>query len=399
MRSKLYTIIAFCSMSYSMLISFPSLSQLYEAQGQAVIQNGNTESARTKAMENALKKALLVAGASVSSVQQVVNGLLMQDEISIRASGSVNAIELMDEIHANNIITVTIRADIFPQEKQCFSADFRKSILLTKSYVKHRQQANIGKIYTINSSTIETLANKIRKNSRYVDVKSLLKQQTQFSRFNKSLYIEKVRQLTMSLAQKSDSQYVLYSEIEDLSLTQEATNNWQFWQYDYFDRAFTITFYLFNGVNGEPIFQKTYRNYAPWTFNKREQVKAHSTVFWQSEYGKMIDKTLAQVVKDIDESVMCEPTRAKIVQVNGNTITLNLGKVHGVKVGDEFSLLHNKNFKSDAGTTYAGFNVSSYKVKIIKVSQQSATAQTTNNGSLDNGLLGNIQINDLAVRY
>ncbi|MDX2371030.1 MAG: FlgT C-terminal domain-containing protein [Colwellia sp.] len=38
--------------------------------------------------------------------------------------------------------------------------------------------------------------------------------------------------------------------------------------------------------------------------------------------------------------------------------------------------------------------MSPFKVKVTKVTKQSATAIT-----LDNGLLGNIQINDLAVRY
>jgi hypothetical protein len=394
MNSKLHTILTTGIFSSLLLLSSPSKSQLYEAQGQALIQNNNTEQARTQAMENALKKALLVAGASVSSVQQVVNGLLTQDEISIRASGNVNAIELIDEIYADNTITVTIRADIFPQESQCFSADFRKSLLLTKSYLKHRQQANIGEIYAIDSAPIEKLSSLIKKNSHYVDIKSSTKHTTAFSRYNKSIQIEQIKQLSMTLADNTDSHYVLYSEIDDVSFNGEATNKWQFWQRHVFDRNFAISIYLYNGSNGEAIFQKTYQNFAPWEFNKREQVDINSHNFWQSKYGKMVTTTLDSVVKDIDENIMCETTRAKIVQVNNNTIKFNLGSMHGVKVGDEFTLLHKNNFISDAGTTYAGYNVSAYKVKVIQVSKQSATAKTP-----DDGLLGNIQINDYAVRY
>ena len=58
-------------------------AQWYEAQGKSVIMQGDNERAKTLAMENALKKALLVAGASVSSVQKTVNGLLTQNEINI----------------------------------------------------------------------------------------------------------------------------------------------------------------------------------------------------------------------------------------------------------------------------------------------------------------------------
>jgi len=59
-----------------------------------------------------------------------------------------------------------------------------------------------------------------------------------------------------------------------------------------------------------------------------------------------------------------------------------------------FSLLHLGNIMTDSGKTYAGFNVSPYTVKVTQVSQQSAQAIT-----IDGQLLGNIQLDDLAVRY
>jgi len=389
------TCIKYLSLTTSLLlVSTSSFSQLYETQGQAIVENNNTDVARTKAMEDALQKALLVAGASVSSVQQVVNGLLTQDEISVRASGSVNAIELIDEMHAGDLITVTIRADIFPQEKQCFSADFRKTLLLTRSKLLQREQASIGNIYALDQSAINVLAHKLKSKSRYINAKLFNKTQTQFSRLNQSTNLEGIKKLSTSLADITNSHYILYSEILDVSFTRAATNNWQFWQSDIFNRQFTIAVYLYNGTNGELTFEKQYKNTAPWQFNKREKVDVNSQVFWQSDYGQMVDRTLNSVVNDIDENIICEPTQGRIVKVAGNEITFNLGKKHGVKIGDEFTLLHKNNFTSDAGIYYPSYKVSSYSVKVINLSMQSATAITT-----DSGLLGNIQINDLAVRY
>lgn len=394
MRLWFSTYITLCFSIGMAMTSFSTIAQLYESQGQATIENGNIETARQHAMENALKKALLVAGASVSSLQQVVNGLMTQDEISIRASGSVNAIELIDEVHSSNIITVTIRADIFPQEKQCFSADFRKTLLMTSSKILHREQANIGSIYGLDKSSISLLSNKFKANSRYIDAKLFNKSVSQFSRLNQSMNFEAIKQLSVSLAHRTDSHYILYSEIIDVSFSNQATNNWQFWQSDIFNRNFAMILYLYDGTSGELILEKQYSNTAAWTFDKRTTVDVNSQVFWQSEYGRMIDNTLNTLVKDTDENIMCEPTQAKIVQVSGNKITFNLGKRHGVKVGDEFTLLHKSNFTSEFGITYSGFVVSSYKVKVTSTSMQSAVATTS-----DSGLLGNIQINDLAVRY
>jgi hypothetical protein len=373
---------------------FSASAQWYEAQGHAVIVQGNNKAARTLAMENALKKALLVAGASVSSVQQVVNGLLTQDELNIRASGTVSSFELIDEIYTDNTVTVNIRADIFSQDKQCFSSDYRKSLLITRSHLMQREQANIGEIYQLDSAVMQQLAKKINKEGLYLDTKLALSNKTDFSLLNNSLQAEKIKNLSMSLASMTDTQYVLYSEINDISFEQEATNSWQFWQEDNFNRQFSMTLYIYDGNNGELIFDKQYQHSANWPFGKREKIDVSSRIFWRSQYGVTVNQTLNDMITDIDENMMCQPTRGKIVYLTGNTITINLGKRHGVKVGDEFSLLHSKNLITDSGKSYAGFNVSPYTVKVTQVSQQSATAIVS-----DKHLLGNIQIEDLAVRY
>ncbi|MCP4989513.1 MAG: hypothetical protein GY928_26710 [Colwellia sp.] len=378
----------------SLLCSFSASSQWYETQGHARIDETSVELARTKAMENALKKALLVSGASVSSVQQVVNGLLTQDQISIRASGSVNSIELVDEIHNNNLITVTIRADIFPQEKKCFAVNFKKSLLVTRSHLLHREQANIGEIYSIDKAVMSKLSKKLNKKSAFTRTSNILNNITEFSRLNNSLASDEIAQLTQSLSEKTDSQYIMFSEISNISFDKEATNSWLFWQQGVYPRNFAITLHLYNGLNGELVWRENYQNTAPWTFSKRIKVDVNGNIFWRSEYGQMIDNIIEQAVKDIDENIMCEPSRGKIIQVNGNQVTINLGRDHGLKIGDEFTLLHLTQFTNNSGKSYAGFNVSPHKVKITKLTRQTAVATTP-----DAHLFGNIQIDDLAVRY
>ncbi len=376
------------------LYSNTSAAQWYESQGVATIKNDDSKSAKNRAMQNALKKALLVAGASVSSVQQVVNGLLTQDEISIRASGSVNSFELISENYTDDLVTVKIRADIFPQEKKCFAADYKKSMLLTRSNLLHREQANIGNIYQLDKTIVNQLANKIKKNGIYLDTKLALNTKTEFSRLNQSLAMEQLKNLSMSLASMTNSQYILFSEIQDISMANDEDNSWQFWQDDVYQRQFNIAVYIHDGTTGERVLDKQYQSSAPWQFNKRQQIDVSSQNFWQSEYGMRISQTLEDMVTDIDENMMCQPTQGRIVNVVGNNITFNLGKRHGVQVGDEFSLLHFQNFISDDKKSYPGFNVSPYKVTVNEVSNDSARATTTEQHIIDN-----IQINDLAVRY
>jgi len=53
------------------IYSGSTFGQWYESQGVATIKHNDSKAAKNQAVQNALKKALLVAGASVSSVRHV----------------------------------------------------------------------------------------------------------------------------------------------------------------------------------------------------------------------------------------------------------------------------------------------------------------------------------------
>lgn len=382
----------FCLLN--IVLSFAACAEWYETSGQAYIHNKDKKLARNKAIENALKKTLLVAGASVSSVQQVVNGLLTKDELNIRATGILNSFELISENHTDDMIEVTIRADIFPQQKQCFSEDYRKTLLLTKSHLLHREQANIGSIYAIDTEFVTNLGKQLKDDSRYLQTKINSKNTTTFNRLNNSNQYQQIKSLVKSLADNSDSQFVLFSEINDVSLDVDTASAWKFWQSDKVDRHFNITTYLYDGINGELVLEKSYQATAPWQFDQRETVKPSQQKFWQSLYGKKITTLLQELALDIDEKLMCQPTQGKIVNIDDNKLLINLGKRHGVQVNDKFAILANATFSLANGKSYAGFNVSPYQLQVVKLSRDSAVLTPVNNEQL-----GNIQINDIAVRY
>ena len=379
---------------FILFLSNTAYAQWFETLGQAYINNNDNKAARNKAIENALKKTLLIAGASVSSVQQVVNGLLTKDELNIRATGIVNSFEIVSENYTDDIVEVTIRADIFPQEKQCYAADYRKSLLLTRSHLLHREQANIGQIYPIDRQLTSHLAAQLKTDSRYLTPKINIKNSTEFTRLHQSFDEDKIKQLSMSLARKSDSQFILYSEITDVSFENTREKNWQFWREKRKNRHFNLNIYIYDGMNGERVFEKSYSSTTTWPFDDRKIVSPDNQTFWQSKYGIKINQLLKDISLDIDETLMCQPTQGKIVAIEGNKLYINLGKRHGVSVGDEFSLLANTHFTLANGTVYSGFNVSPYKVKVINSNRDNATLISSNDEQL-----GNIQINDLVVRY
>ena len=106
-----------------------------------------------EATEEAIKQALLFAGASVRSVQQMTNGLLLDDHLEIRATGEVNTIQLVDEVYEDGIVTVTIRADIFAQQAQCSAADYTKKLSTTYFPIRFQAQASDGQIHELGKVT------------------------------------------------------------------------------------------------------------------------------------------------------------------------------------------------------------------------------------------------------
>ena len=390
---RLNTSLIFILLIVALIYSDRTHSQWYDSQGTALIEEGNIKLARTRAIENALQTSFLVAGASVSSVQQVVNGLLTQDEVSIRASGVVNSVEIIDEIITDESIVVNIRADIFSHDSQCPAASSKKSILLTKPNLLHREQANIGRIFDIDDATGDLFYHSLKDSSTYTYVKRATQQKTDFSRLNNSYQIEKVKDLSMSLASHTDTQFIMFIEINDISFAHEPNNKWSFWELNEFDRNFNFSVYIYDGLNGEQIFEQQYKGTAPWEFKKRESVDVNGLAFRQSKYGTEINKAISKLINDIDEQLMCDQSKGTIVALNNNIATINIGKAHGLKIGDELTLLHSNNITADNGKTYAGFNISPFKIKIVQVSEQSAQ------GMSENGeVLGSIRINDIVVR-
>ena len=121
-----------------------SHAQWIEATGTAQIRHGNKSEAKNKAVQNAIKDALMFSGASVSSIQKVTDGLLTQDDLMVSSQGSIQQLELVDELYQQGMVSVTIRADIIAEEKQCFSSDFQKSVAITQFRLINREQAKVG---------------------------------------------------------------------------------------------------------------------------------------------------------------------------------------------------------------------------------------------------------------
>jgi hypothetical protein len=299
----------------------------YEATGQAVIEQGDIDSARQAAIEDALKRAALFAGASLQSTQQLINGILQQEQLGVVSNAQVSKLQLLSENRNNNILTITLRADITPQITSCSGNPYRKPVLLSRIQLQARTDAIYGDLFTLGEHSTIQLERHLRDYSPTAMVSSLPQEMPL-----QYLVYPATEQLF-----SQGYQYVISASINDMSL---GTKTSHFWQKDLKERHFAINVTLFDLFEQNIVYQQEYRTSANWPYKSHGTPASHSQAFWQMPYGSKIDKLLQIIAADMQQQLQCKPLLSAIKQVRQNEVMLDLGKLHGLQVGDQLQLFH-----------------------------------------------------------
>ncbi|MGS2720379.1 flagellar assembly protein T N-terminal domain-containing protein [Paraglaciecola aestuariivivens] len=363
-----------------------SLAVWFEATGQAVVQRGEKDAARQLATQEAIKQALLFAGASVSSVQSLANGLLQDDRFEIRSAGEVNAIELIDEMYHDDVITVSIRADIFPQEAQCMASDYKKFITTTYYPLYNRQHAAAGNLYDFGKVLAEKIQSESQQYANYAHIHRI-----------EPFYLQTLDSerhgIVVELAKQSNAQYVLFGEIENFAVEPLPPSALAFWQDPQMQRNLTLSLALYNGQTGEQVFKDKQSITAPWDFDLHTDLDSSSRQLWTSTFGQATQEMIQTLVQSIDESVSCLPAYGRVLTVNNDELTINIGSQSGVKVNDQLILFQLNQFFDDKNQSHRQFHLHPEKVVVKRVYTDSAVVSSVS------GLpLANIQPNDFVAR-
>jgi hypothetical protein len=369
-----------------LVLSSASSAAWFSATGQAVVINNDKEKARQQATQEAIRQALLFAGASVTSVQKIANGLLLNDQLEVRATGEVSAVELIDEVYKNGVVTVSIRADIFAQDSKCPSADYTKLIATTYFPIRYEGQAANGQIHQLGkevSMKFQGLMNRMTPKLNISHIEPYI--------FD--WHLADFPTQARSLAQQANAQYVLTMTLDDISVEKQRGSALTFYKGDEYVRAFDFTVALINGATGQRMFEQTYRSQAPWNFDPHEAVDVGSQRFWQSLYGQNIVQQIQTSVADMEEQALCEPTMGRILAVANNQAQINLGRNHQVQAGDTLTLFNVKNISDNFGQEYRQFVLHPTAMVVKQVFASTATI-----AAADNSYIGNIQPNDYVAR-
>lgn len=368
---------------------FNAHAEWFESTGYAVIDDGDIAKARYAAIKDAVRQALIFSGASVSSVQTIADGVLSQDQVKIKSHGEVQQINLIEEKHESGQFSVTLHLDIFATHSQCKQSKFNKQIAITRSQLTQPQQARMGQIYEIAEAASRRFYETLNSHDMAVQPVPYLSSKINVKPFFSQRFDYKDG-IIEEIATRSNSQFVLFSQITDIADGEKQNNSYAFWQDDSFRRSFKMDFALFDALTMEPLWQQNYASEGVWPFKKTELVDVNSNNFWRSDYGDKIQEVFNKVSYDIATAVSCLPTKGKILHIDGSRLVINLGATHGLKEGQMLAISHRSDFSDNIGKRYSfGINTIN-QLRIVQVNQQSAIAE-----NIDKRPLSNIQLNDI----
>jgi hypothetical protein len=375
-----------CVMLCLMQITQQAHSAWFSATGQAVVINGDKNSARKEATEEAIKQALLFAGASVRSVQQMTNGLLMNDHLEIRSTGEVNTIKLIDEVYRDGIVSVSIRADIFAQEASCSAADYTKKLSSTYFPIRFAAQASDGQVQALGKVSALKFKDMLSKLTSSMTVSHIEPYVFEWHKAN-------VSEQAQSLANKSNTQYVITIIIDDISVQRFEASAFNPFKSGSSVRSFNFTLSLINGATGQALYSQQYESVTPWEYDFTHTVDVASQGFWRSQYGQNVQRLLQKSITDLEEFAICQPTMGRVLAVANNQLQINLGRAHQVQAGDQLTLFNVRQITDTFGQQYRQFELHPTKLVVRDVFSDTATVE-----AVDRSLLGGVQPNDYVSR-
>lgn len=374
----------------SLLLINEAFAAWYETEGSAKIQNGDVVQARTKAIEEALRQAMLESGAFVSTNQNMTNGILDDDELTIASNNNFNQYTLVSEKREKGYLTVKIRLYIDSDPKQCIGMNYKKNILpVLFTYANNQHQETqtglngFNKSLTLKFQQFLSSTNELNVIPYYNQ--NLGIDLANHSHRNSNHMMQSIDQLAIN----KDAQYIVFGVIRDINL-HPSTLNWFSKAMGNKEREFSLEIFVYDTITKEILFSNNYKTKAQWDIDENN-TNTDSEYFWQSEYGENILEKLTSAAKSVSHTLVCKKPVGRILKVENNSqYHINLGKINNIKQGNRFLIEHSNNFNDKNGIRRFQKNQAKTPMVVTDVYNNTAILKPITQSN------GNVQINDHA---
>lgn len=345
------------SMLFMAFVATKSYAAWYEVTGTATIVSSE-EVARLHALEDALYKAVNFAGADIGSISHLMPLLETDRKEYLFNNHEVRYISVENRKVRGNVMKVTARINIYPSARACHKDQYKKTFLVGNIDIASPQQAVMGQIYTIGDDFADVLDRQIAQQSH------------SFVSVGTTDYDINHRNPTriQMIAQDTGSHYIIGGVINDLT----ATIKQKVLRDDVINRQFALEMQVFDGKTGSEILRRNYREVSSWPFAKTSQVDTRSARFWASTYGQMLLRVSRNIMLDLESEISCKITLPEVVAKFGHTVSIDLGRIHGVKEGDKLQLWHTGSFIDQNGLPRNKVSQSDITLTVSRVYEKNA---------------------------
>lgn len=354
----------------------------YETRGWAPIINGNVDAARERAIENALRQSLDLAGGSVHSVEDVVDGVITGQRMQWRSNGAIEHAELVRERTNKQRHEVTLRTLVRANVGACEGTHYKPTVVLTPFEVAQAEHLNHGQIHGIAEASSFRFSRLLGQHSQTLRVAQLLKGQQGVSRYLDSNRNIQLAEFTRRIAREYNSQYILSGVFHDLSATPVEGVNLTFWRHPTYNRQFELSLYLLDGYSGELLTTASISGQAPWSYAYNEPVDVTSESFWQGDFGKQLETRMRDLVYGIDEQLQCKGLKGLVVRTESDNVYINLGERHLLTLGTKAQLLHRGGFLDELGQYREQWVVNPVELEVTQLYGHSSVLRASNGEAL-----------------
>ncbi|MEJ2041697.1 MAG: flagellar assembly protein T N-terminal domain-containing protein [Reinekea sp.] len=321
-----------------------------EAEGFAPIEYRDENSARIRALRNAIENASVQVSANVHSTQVVENGNLTVDYLRINSSARVTDIQVLKEGREGDLYRIRIMAKVSPNQicANVMANHFRKSVAITGFSMEHPEHATLGHLGAVDRSLAALIVNDLngRNGLRALSANYMtLYPNTPSAPTQISPRMTLTR--AVSAAKDLGVQFVVSGVIRDMAMENPnapRASGWDKWlkrvgiEKASRTRHFVFDVFVHDGYSGALVFQSRYRTYGLWNEKRNAQVGFGTAKYFSTDYGQQVRLLLDQAVADLQQTIQCQPFMATIAQVNGNRIYVSSGAETGLRPGDFLSV-------------------------------------------------------------
>ncbi|MGF1754439.1 flagellar assembly protein FlgT [Vibrio makurazakiensis] len=363
--------------STTLIILLPSKASAswYEVTGVAAIVSSE-KAARLHALEDALYKAVQFSGADIGSISNIAPLLEEERKEYQFTNHEVRYILIEEQKTRDGNMMIRAKIDIYPSANGCHVDQYKKTFLVGNIDIASPQQAVMGRVYKLGDDFSHVVNRQLSQQSRsFVSVGT-----TDYEIDKRQPEVLKM------IAQDTGAQYIIDGVITDLTATIESRTL----RDDITNRQFALEMQVYDGKTGHEVYNRSYREVAMWPFPRTSEVDTRSARFWASTYGTMLLRVSRNIMLDLESEVSCKITLPEVSAIFGNTITMSLGRMHGVQEGDKLQLWHTGSFIDQNGLPRNKVSQSDITLTVSRVYENEAELVSD-----QPSLMGSIQIGDV----